>query len=32
MNNLEDIWYKYRDRVLEKIGIEWCGENNISYQ
>ena len=24
-------WYKYRDKALKQIAIEWCEENNIAH-
>ncbi|HUT46348.1 MAG TPA: UPF0158 family protein [Sedimentisphaerales bacterium] len=28
---IEDEWYKYRNKALKKIAIEWCKENNIEF-
>lgn len=26
-----DDWYKYREKRLKEIAVEWCNENNIKY-
>jgi hypothetical protein len=28
---IEDDWYKYRNKALKKIALEWCKENKIEF-
>lgn len=28
---IADDWYKYRDKALKEIAVEWCEENNVAY-
>lgn len=30
--NIEDDWYKYRDKAITDIAIDWCEVNNINYK
>lgn len=30
--NIEEDWYKYRDKALRAIAIEWCEGNGIEYE
>lgn len=29
---IEKDWYDYREKTLEKIAIEWCESNGLSYE
>jgi len=29
--NLEEEWYKFRDKAIKQIAIEWCEDNGINY-
>jgi hypothetical protein len=29
--NLEEEWYKFRDKAIKRIAIEWCENNGINY-
>ena len=28
---IADDWYKYRNKALKEIAIEWCEENGIEF-
>lgn len=30
--NIENDWYKFKEKAMEDIAIEWCEENNIDYE
>ena len=30
--NIESKWYEFKANALKKLAIEWCEENNISYE
>jgi len=30
--NLSDDWYKYRDKRLKEIAVEWCEANGIEFE
>lgn len=30
--NIESEWYEFKANALKKLAIEWCEENNISYE
>lgn len=30
--NIENDWYKFRDKAMEEIAIEWCEGNEIDYE
>ena len=30
--DVRDEWYKYRDKAIKEIAIEWCRENNIEFE
>lgn len=30
--NIEQDWYKYKDKALRAIAIEWCKDNGIEYE
>ena len=29
--NLQEVWYRFRDRALGEIAVEWLEENGLSY-
>lgn len=30
--NIEKDWYKFKDKAMERIAIEWCERNDIDYE
>ncbi len=30
--NIENDWYKFKDKAMKDIAIEWCEGNNIDYE
>jgi hypothetical protein len=29
---VEEEWFKYRDKAIKEIAIEWCHQNNIEFE
>jgi L-methionine (R)-S-oxide reductase len=29
--NIADQWYRYRDRALKEIAVQWCEDNQVDY-